>query len=309
MEKFHKGECTLEEIAILESWYNDLDDQSSERLSTSETAHYRELFLKNFAAQLPTQRTVRSFSITYKWLAAACVLLLIGAGMVWMYSNEQPAGQAPVDKVFTISNETDHIRQVRLTDSSLVWLNARASLSWKENFNKEQRSISLQGEAFFDVHHDPTRPFIIHTRDLDVRVLGTAFNVEAYPTEKTTRVSLLRGSVNVRLASNKMVQTTIQPGYAAYYSGKDKIDTGKVETGTVAAWKNGGFSVNDLSWQEAVTRLCTRYGYTVQWNDNDDLQKRISVVFDNAGFGQSLRNLCYMAHKQFRIKDHQVSIY
>ena len=87
--------------------------------------------------------------------------------------------------------------QVQLPDGSTVWLNAASNLTYDKEFGKNLREVNLVGEAFFDVVKDPAHPFIIHTKVIDVKVLGTQFNVRSYANDATTETSLIRGSVEV----------------------------------------------------------------------------------------------------------------
>jgi transmembrane sensor len=84
-----------------------------------------------------------------------------------------------------------------LPDGTTVWLNAGSQLHLKTDFTGATREVMLEGEAFFDVVKNPGRPFIVHTSGIDIKVLGTAFNVKAYPGEKTVETTLLRGLVQV----------------------------------------------------------------------------------------------------------------
>ena len=93
----------------------------------------------------------------------------------------------------------------------MAWLNADSKLTYDENFRGDYREVSLEGEAFFDVVKDKTRPFIIHTKTLDIRVLGTAFNVSAYESEKNTETALFRGSVEVTLHNNPEKKIVLKP--------------------------------------------------------------------------------------------------
>jgi len=84
-----------------------------------------------------------------------------------------------------------------LPDGSKVWLNSESRLEYKSNFNDSIREVVLEGEAFFDVVKDKTRPFIVHTSDIDIRVLGTAFNVKCYPKEPNIEATLIHGLIEV----------------------------------------------------------------------------------------------------------------
>ena len=96
-----------------------------------------------------------------------------------------------------ISTKNGSKTNVILPDGSQVWLNAGSKLSYDKNYGNTIREINLTGEAFFDVVHNVEKPFIIHTSKMDIKVLGTRFNVKSYPTDKTTEATLIRGSIEV----------------------------------------------------------------------------------------------------------------
>jgi len=99
-----------------------------------------------------------------------------------------------------VSTKNGSRTKIQLPDGTSVWLNSSSKLVYdNENFGTTIREVSLTGEAYFDVVKNPNKPFVIHTAKMDIRVLGTAFNVKCYPGEKTTETSLIRGSVEVTL--------------------------------------------------------------------------------------------------------------
>lgn len=102
----------------------------------------------------------------------------------------------------TVSTKRGSKSKVNLPDGTQVWLNADSKITYNENFQGSIREVELTGEAFFDVVRDETRPFIIHTSAIDVKVLGTAFNVRSYAEEKNTETSLIRGSVEITLVKS-----------------------------------------------------------------------------------------------------------
>lgn len=96
-----------------------------------------------------------------------------------------------------ISTRNGSRTRIQLLDGSTVWLNAGSKLDYGKDFGQKQREVYLTGEAFFDVVKNPAKPFIIHTNAIDVKVLGTQFNVRSYPADKMVETSLIRGSVEV----------------------------------------------------------------------------------------------------------------
>src|SRR5439155_8152 len=84
-----------------------------------------------------------------------------------------------------------------LPDGTQVWLNAESRITYSNTFNKSLREVNLEGEAYFDVTHDAAHPFIVHTSSIAIKVLGTAFTVKSYASDKTIEATLLRGSIEV----------------------------------------------------------------------------------------------------------------
>lgn len=305
LKKFHAGKCTPEELVLLDNWYDGLNSDAS--LPALESNLYRQQFLANFHSMLPAAPVAWWKKRSIQWAAAASILLLAGAGFMWGRYTQKSSVPLAGLKSFQVTNETSDIKLVVLPDSSRIWLNTAASLQWKEDFNKQNRSVQLTGEGFFEVQGNRNKPFVIRTRDLAIQVLGTQFNVEAYAGEGLTRVSLVQGKVKVRSGKDS---TVLKPGYAAAYNNEDKaLNISATEAGKVAAWKEGAFSATDLPFRDAVTRLCTRNGYQVKWENTQGIEKNVSVLFKKDSFGKMLGNLCYISRKQFRISDRQVIIY
>src|SRR4029078_631833 len=102
----------------------------------------------------------------------------------------------------TVSTKRGSKSKVQLPDGTQVWLNADSRIAYNEKFQGNLREVTLEGEAYFDVVRDEKRPFVIHTAAIDIKVLGTAFNVRSYANEKNTETSLIRGSIEVTLVKS-----------------------------------------------------------------------------------------------------------
>jgi transmembrane sensor len=132
-------------------------------------------------------------------LIAATCILLISLVLVVIYNG---GGNAIGNKIVKseITTKKGSRTKVQLPDGTTVWLNSSSKLTYdNQNFGNVIREVSLSGEAYFDVVKNKAKPFIIHTAKMDIKVLGTVFNVKCYPGEKTTETSLIRGSVEVSL--------------------------------------------------------------------------------------------------------------
>ncbi len=132
-------------------------------------------------------------------LLAGVVLLLVTGFSAWQWNRHQQAEGVATASVNEINTRNGSKTSLVLPDGSKVWLNSGSQLRYDKHFGTKLREVSLIGEAYFDVVKNPDLPFVIHTSKMDIRVLGTAFNVKCYPGEKTTETSLLRGSIEVTL--------------------------------------------------------------------------------------------------------------
>ncbi|RYY55086.1 MAG: FecR family protein [Chitinophagaceae bacterium] len=132
--------------------------------------------------------------------------------------------------------------QLTLADGTKVWMNAGSSLRYPTAFTTANRIVELMGEAYFEVAKNPSRPFLVKVHDMEVKVLGTHFNVMAYSNEKNIRTTLLEGSVDVSKAGTA---TRLKPGQQAQMAaGKGVQVVNNVDLDEVVAWKNGYFQFN-----------------------------------------------------------------
>jgi transmembrane sensor len=143
------------------------------------------------------------------WLAGIAASFLIVWFIVFYVPGKNSQGKASAQN--TVSTKRGSKSKIQLPDGTQVWLNADSKITYNENFQGTLREVQLAGEAFFDVVRDETRPFIIHTNAIDLKVLGTAFNVRSYPEEKNTETSLIRGSVEITLRNNPDKKIILKP--------------------------------------------------------------------------------------------------
>ena len=138
-----------------------------------------------------------------KWLIVLCsfaTLALITGGIFFYRNKKAPSKDlAEVHSKNEINTKNGSKTNLVLPDGTKVWLNSSSQLTYEKNYGNKLREVNLVGEAYFDVVKNAEKPFLIHTTKMDIKVLGTAFNVKCYPGEKTTETSLIRGSIEVTL--------------------------------------------------------------------------------------------------------------
>jgi len=160
--------------------------------------------------------------------------------------------------------------EIALSDGTTVHLNAGSSLRYPVKFlNGKKRQVFLEGEAFFDVTEDKTHPFIVSTSGMDVTVLGTEFNVTAYPEDTYTNTILVEGSVNLSNSnedqSNKVLR--LEPGYKAEWdnrSGSAVLE--QVDTDIYTSWISGRLVIKNLPFKNIIKRLERYYNVKIENN-------------------------------------------
>lgn len=137
-----------------------------------------------------------------KWYVLGASLLVLATFAFFHFSRQ--SSHSPTQSHFVagdieIRTKKGGKKNVVLPDGTKVWLNVNSVLNYSSDYGKHVRDVKLTGEGYFDVVKNADKPFIIHTANMDIKVLGTAFNVKCYPGERTTETSLIHGSIEVTL--------------------------------------------------------------------------------------------------------------
>lgn len=192
-----------------------------------------------------------------------------------------------------------------LADGTAVWLNAASSIKYPTVFTANERLVEITGEAYFQVAHNPSKPFIVKSNGQRVTVLGTHFNVNAYSEEAVVRTTLLEGSVNITSGSLSKV---IRPGEQSVL-GKDRLDIISVDTEDAVAWKNGMFRFTDESLEVVMRKVARWYDVDVFFLDSESKKlpcNGITTRFDNVSKVLRMIELTKQVH--FKIEGKKITI-
>lgn len=160
-----------------------------------------------------SEMPVRNKKRRILWYSAAVAAMVIaGFFLIGSFSGKNKNSQTPIAReVNEISTRPGSKSKVELPDGSIVWLNAGSKLTYNKDFGKEKREVTLVGEGFFDVTKNKEKPFIISTASINIKVLGTVFNVKAYNEDKQTEASLLHGSIEVTIKNRPNDKIILSP--------------------------------------------------------------------------------------------------
>lgn len=167
----------------------------------------------------------------------------------------------------TMSTPKGRQYKMQLADGTMVWLNSASSIKYPVIFNKEERYVEVSGEVYFEVAKNKKQPFKVNVSNrMNVEVLGTHFNINAYDNEPDINATLLEGSVKVADKNNNVI---LKPGQQALLNNRPEIIVRKaVDLDQIMAWKNGLFNFEGLSFEEAMNQLERWYNIQVVYEKN-----------------------------------------
>ena len=207
LKKYQKGLCTDEEKALVEEWFHalgsskmpSLPESHKEEIKQRSWTRVNDHMIRTTEQDAAPERTTFAIPHAAAWAVAATVLLMIVSAVFLMVGPREGDKQIislPVTEQI-VSNNSESVMDVRLSDGTSVALAPESTLSFTEPFDSAQRLVALEGEAFFAVSKDPLRPFLVNTKEVITKVLGTSFTVSAFPDEDNITVSVMTGKVSV----------------------------------------------------------------------------------------------------------------
>ena len=225
-----------------------------------------------FRAQLTLDdgRTVALDSTAFRSIGQLPEATVKVADRVLTYTRSDHAAPAEV-KYNTLEIPRGGEYALQLADGSRVWLNAETRLRYPVAFAGTERRVELTGEAYFEVSKDATRPFIVRANGVDVRVLGTSFNVAAYGAEVVT--TLVEGRVAVEAGSERV---TLEPDRQAVWDGK-QMEVRQVDASNYGLWRKGIFYFEDRRLEEILDALARWYGVEVFYVNPETKDMRFTV--------------------------------
>lgn len=221
-------------------------------------------------------------------------------------NNELVYSASDVVSMNTMTTPRGGQYQVRLPDGSKVWLNASSSITYPTAFKGSERRVALKGEGYFEIAKNPTMPFIVHSNDMDIKVLGTHFNVMAYDDESTTKTTLLEGAVQINSASKTAV---LKPGQEASFDNTaNKIKINKADVEQATAWKNGLFVFNRTDVRSIMRQLSRWYDFDVRYETSFENKYFSGIISRNTELKQVLNMLQMTQDVHFRIEGKSVIV-
>ena len=275
------------------------------------------------------------------WPAVIVVLVIGSLFFLFRYTGSgnrvsQNITKEPEKAISRITTKNGSKTNLLLPDGTKVWLNAGSSISYDSSYDKTIREVVLSGEGYFDVVKNKEKPFIIHAAKINIKVLGTQFNVRSYPTDNTTEASLIRGSIEVTFRDRPNKKVILKPNEKIVVDNERNTDdvsstvqqtslkkaheipgvdvkklTYEYKTGTIieTSWVENKLIFQDEPFDEIARQLERWYGVSIIFKTNHLKEERLTGSFRNETFRQALDALKFTAPFNYSMDNNNVTIY
>jgi len=294
---------------------NALFAKHQKRLQEAEQERVVNEIVLSVAEEEPVRK---SFSVWRYAAAAAACTILIFAGWKWM---KHPVSEKSVQPVIAAMEQVATPRasrsQIVLSDGTKVWLNADSKLNYPKQFSYKKREVILEGEAYFDVVKNDAKPFYVHTRNFQIKVVGTAFNVRAYKDEANAETSLIRGIGEIEVNKNKDQVVVLHPNEqltiptpvyqqtddTAYNTTKaieaqplevkkTLVTNMKDEANTISetAWVDNKLAFKSTSFEKIAQSLEKWFGTEIRFKNENSKHLKFTGTFEQEDLDQVLKS-------------------
>jgi transmembrane sensor len=240
-----------------------------------------------------------------KWMRIAAIIILpiVSAAGVFFLMSRNQLSSAPL----VVDVEQGQKANITLPDGSRVWLNSQSKLTCSAAFNIKTRELQLDGEAYFEVAHNPNKPFIVHSKDMSVEALGTAFGVKAYNEDKHISSILMKGKVLITTPDG---EATLIPNERLIY---DKTTHKKVQSTVTNATDFNGWIHNELRFEnESLSEIAKTiqriYNVEVVFDSEKLKYQRYTGTINNNSLESVLNTISLTSRISFYINNQQVTL-
>jgi transmembrane sensor len=285
LQKYREGNATQEECQFLLRYYNLFDSEPGieELLNAKQKEELQSQMQKNIWQSIKyyEQQKKKIKPLSYRWYikisAAALAFFIMATGIIYSVS-ESSKQKSSLKKVEQMELADEGL--FNLPDGSTVTLDTGSTLKYPSSFDGlAKREVYLKGQAYFDIKHNPGKPFIVHTAKLKTTVLGTAFKITAWPVDENILVAVSRGKVEV--ADQHKSFGVIKPNEQLIYNKlkTDVIQKAEHSDNYLPPWKEQDLVLKNVTVAEAAKLLEERYNIKITCNHKSFHTKRFSTTF------------------------------
>jgi ferric-dicitrate binding protein FerR (iron transport regulator) len=234
------------------------------QIDATKEANFKRL-MEQLNENVPPFSMSRTWNSRLRQIAAIIIFVVsVSVSLFYIYRDITTPGESTIcyETVAPIGSQT----KIILPDSTIVWLNSGSFLKYSQSFGKKNREVALSGEGYFVVKKDKSKPFLVHTVKLDVKVMGTVFNVRAYNEDEDVEVNLIEGVVNVSFPENKKAGSlTMKPNEKLVFNKQSKhVESFQTDAYRSALWTSGKLCFVDATIEQISKDLERKYEVKIQ---------------------------------------------
>jgi len=280
LEKYNKGECSKSEEKIVTDYFDFL--QKSDKWNETLYGKRSEIGLKiykNIKVGLKSfEKKKTSF---FKWSRVAAVLLImLGAYLGFSELKKYQVSEEQIEYLIK-STRPGQKKTIKLSDGTSITLNSESTLKIPKVFAENKREVELTGEAYFNVTTNPEKPFIVKSGQLITKVFGTKFNVNAFPEDIFTQVSLIEGTIKVEIENHNEVYQVKPSQQIIFDKTRNKTYMKKFSEIQVAGWKDNLFVFRNEPLKEVLKKVSRAYGVKLEVKDKKDNKRKVTTELRN----------------------------
>ena len=348
LDKYFKKQITNSEQLILDKWIAESEEhmllfqeiEADIKAGLPFPGHFNEDTFQEWNDLKGDYDFPRYFSMPlkklYRLAAAIMIPLLLAGGVGGFFITKSYIKADSSPALTTIYSPGGQKTKVTLPDKSTVWLNAKTTMKYATVFNQKQRIVFIDGEAFFDVTHDISRPFVVKTSTINIRVYGTTFNVKAYKDDDIAEATLVKGKITIdgiNVPGKEGEEIVIHPNETFRYmkegavlnkterrevKNKEKVISKRVEplvqiaqkvdVAPIVAWKDGKLCFKNESFSTLAYKLEQWYDVKIHFEDTEVQEIKYTGKFEKENINQVLRYLQILTPFEYDMKLNEISI-
>ena len=332
LDKFFNDSCTPEQAEQVLDWLDTTEGQEylEERLQgeIEEYENDREKKSKTNASnknQIDPAFLFNKIMLRLGWgslkrkrtffmkpiIQLAASILVIATATLFYLNIENSESDVVISETVIYMTNSDQQKLITLRDGSTVRLNSNSTLTIEHGYNVEKRMVSLEGEAFFDILHNPVKPFIVHSDKSIIEVLGTSFNVNLNSGQKEIGVAVIEGTVSLRHSETATEKAVfLKKGqYASLNSTTREIRIDNYGTDNYLAWKSGRFVFEQLTMTQVCIQLHRLYGVTCGFVGDKIENRELTADFSSKKVETTLSVIAATLDLRYEKRDDRVLWY
>lgn len=325
LQKYIENQCNENELHILLHWLKSPDNLSAfdvasiavweqlekkhtypDEIRSAQLNHEVDLLLQKIKAdkRVLKEQNLKRRNIFYR--IAAVFLLLIGFGGGYLLLQHIPSyGNIEYTEISTARGQT---KEYTLEDGTRITLNSQSKLSIPSNYNKKERSVKITGEAFFDVTPNKEKPFTVTSKEMQVKVLGTSFNVKAYEEDSSLGITVSTGKVMVNIPKEEMQMRMEPMEHLIVNKETGELSRVSLEDNGYVRWIEGSLFFEREPLAEVLKTINRKYDRNIELQDKT-YNPIISGTHDNKSLEAVIEAICFTTGLKYREEGKNIILY